>query len=104
MRHHCGAEVYQTAQHGLYDVDGYRHHYCGAQPLPELERETWDTCEACGGLWVRFGDGPRLDVVTRQPHICPAPKPTPTDAVRTPSTNGHVSVEPPLSRPWRVIP
>lgn len=102
MRHHCGADVYQTARHGLYDVERYRAHYCAHEPLPEPERETWDTCTSCGGYWVRFGDGPRLDMDSHEPHVC---KPTEPEKPPIPHRNG--SVEPPpvtSSKPWRVIP
>lgn len=94
MRHHCGAEVYMTARHGLYDVDRYRHHYCANEAPPELERETWDTCNDCGGLWVRFGNGPRLDMLTHEPHACRTEPPSPPP---NPRRNG--SVEPGPSKP-----
>lgn len=84
----CDAEVYQTARYGLYDVDRYRAHYCVQEPLPEPEREVWDTCIGCGGLWVRFGDGPRPDMESRQPHVCPVATPPPT-------AHRNGSVEPP---------
>lgn len=86
----------------LVDADGsgMRRHFC-APPEPELVQ--WDRCD-CGAVYGRVNGGPRLDMRTWELHICPASKPTPTDPVRIPSTNGHVSVEPPLSKPWRVIP
>lgn len=96
----CDAEVYQTARYGLYDVDRYQAHYCAHEPLPEPEREVWDTCD-CGQPWIRIGDGPRLDPWTRQPHACKPIEPEPP----TPHRNGSVEPPPVTSmKPWRVIP
>lgn len=74
MRHHCGAEVY-TSRFGLYEVDRYRHHYCGDYcPGPELDTEQIDTCD-CGAWYVRINGGQKLDIATREPHTCPTPAP-----------------------------
>ncbi len=77
---------------GAYDAHRATHHYCDAagstappedrvytdqQPLEGMLRElpeTWDTCNSCQGVWIRFGKGPRLDPRTHRPHTCPQPE------------------------------
>lgn len=85
----------------LVDADGsgMRRHWC---PPPEVERETFDTCNSCGALWVRFGDGPRLDMVTHQPHVCPTL--APVTPPRMPDPPRRASEQPPAIKPWRIIP
>lgn len=89
-RHSCGAYVVQSARYGLYDADSARHHYCLNEAPLDDAREVWDTCNDCGGVWIKFGDGPRLHPRTHQPHVCgavpaaPAPPHVPSPAPHEP--------------------
>ena len=70
----CATPVEYSGRGVLVDLEGsgMRRHFC---PAAAPEREVWDSCLECGGLWIRIGGGPRLDMATRQPHACPKVEP-----------------------------
>lgn len=75
----CGEPVERSARYGYFDAGSGTHHFCRPRAIPIVEREVFDLCNDCGGVWIKFGDGPRLHPRTHQPHICEpvpaAPKP-----------------------------